>query len=113
MSVGEAGCQRTVSPFSRSRIRHCSRSRSAGRRASAPPRRQAVSVCSRRISVSSSGSSPVVAAIWLISASLASFTARRVYGRRRGHVLGEGGDFRPLPGGGEVFQGQSHRLQDH
>jgi hypothetical protein len=47
------GCQRTVSPFSRSRIRHCSRSRSAGRRLRAPPRRQAVSVCSRRISVSS------------------------------------------------------------
>ncbi len=32
--------------------------RSAGRRASAPPRRQAVSVCSRRISVSSSGRRP-------------------------------------------------------
>ena len=84
MSVGETGCQRTVSPFSRSWIRHCSRSRSDGRRASAPPRRQAVSVCSRRISVSSSGSSPVVAATWLISASRVSFTARRVDGRRRG-----------------------------
>jgi Zinc-binding dehydrogenase len=37
-------------------------------RSCAPPRRQAVSVCSRSSSVSSSGSSPVVAAIWLISA---------------------------------------------
>jgi DNA-directed RNA polymerase specialized sigma24 family protein len=33
--------------------------------------------------VSSSGSSPVVAATWLISASLVSATARRVDGRRR------------------------------
>jgi hypothetical protein len=48
MRLGETGCQRTVSPFSRSRIRHWSGSRSAGRSARAPPRRQAVSVCSRR-----------------------------------------------------------------
>jgi hypothetical protein len=41
IKVGETGCQRTVSPFSRSRIRHWSRSRSSGRSASAPPRRQA------------------------------------------------------------------------
>ena len=59
MRVGETGCHRTVSPFSRSRIRHCSGSRSCGRSASAPPRRQAVSVCRRSSSVSSSGSSPV------------------------------------------------------
>src|SRR6266702_5708225 len=44
--------------FSRSRIRHWSGSRSRGRSASAPPRRQAVSVGSRKIGVSSSGSSP-------------------------------------------------------
>ena len=48
-----------------------------------PPRRQAVSVCSRR-TVSIRGSSPVVAAIWLIPASRVSLTARRVDGRRRG-----------------------------
>jgi hypothetical protein len=46
-------------------------------------RRQSVSECSRS-SVSSFGSSPELAAIWLISASRASGTARRVDGRRRG-----------------------------
>jgi hypothetical protein len=40
IKAGETGCQRTVSPFSRSRTRHWSGSRSGGRRASAPPRRQ-------------------------------------------------------------------------
>jgi hypothetical protein len=42
----------------------------------------AVSVCSRSNSVSSSGSSPVVAAISLICASRVSGTARRVDGSR-------------------------------
>ena len=55
IGVGETGCQRTVSPFSRNRIRHWSGSRSCGRRARAPPRRQAVSACSRSSSVSRSG----------------------------------------------------------
>jgi hypothetical protein len=87
MSVGETGCQRMVSPFSRRRARHCSVSRSQGRRASAPPRRQAVSVCRRRINVSSAGSSPVVAAIWLISASRSLGTAHRSEGKRRGLVI--------------------------
>ena len=41
------------------------------------------------MSVSSSGSSPVVAATWLISASRVSSTARRVYVRE--------GDFPPVP----------------
>lgn len=70
--------------FSRKKIRHCVESRSWGRRARAPPRRQAVSTCSRRSRVSRPGSLPVVAAIWLISASRLSATARRVEGRRRG-----------------------------
>jgi hypothetical protein len=52
-------------------------SRSLGVRARAPPRRQAVSVWSLRMRLSSAGSFPVVAAIWLISASCA-------FGRRRG-----------------------------
>ena len=55
-----------------------------GRSARAPPRRQAVSVCSRSSSVSRAGSLPVVAATWLISASRVSGTARRVDGSRRG-----------------------------
>ncbi|ROS32145.1 hypothetical protein EDD35_7902 [Amycolatopsis thermoflava] len=55
-----------------------------GRRASAPARRQAVSVCRRRIRLSSAGSLPVVAAMWLISARRVSATARRAEGRRRG-----------------------------
>ncbi|SHG73290.1 hypothetical protein SAMN05444320_11321 [Streptoalloteichus hindustanus] len=54
--------------------------------ARAPPRRQAVSVCSRSNRVSSSGSLPVVAAASLISARPAWDTARRVEGRRRGVV---------------------------
>ncbi len=70
--------------LSRRRMRHWSRSRSAGRSASAPPRLQAVSVWRRSSNVSSSGSLPVVAAAWLISARRASGTARRVEGRRRG-----------------------------
>lgn len=56
---------------------------SQGRRASAPPRRQAVSVWSRR-RVSRSGSLPVVAAVWLISASRWWGMARRVLGSGRG-----------------------------
>jgi hypothetical protein len=59
-------------------------SRSRGRSASAPPRRQAVSVCGRRISASSSGSSPVVAAtsFSLISPS----SAARRYRQRRAEI---------------------------
>ena len=85
---------RGPSPFSRSRTRHWSGSRQdqalvrievlRADRERPPPRRQAVSVCSRSSSVSSSGSFPVVAAAWLISASRVSGTARRVDGRRRG-----------------------------
>ena len=41
-------------------------------------------MCRRSSRVSSSGSSPVVAAAWLISARRLSATARRVQGRRRG-----------------------------
>ena len=65
-------------------MRHWSGSRSTGRSARAPPRRQAVSVCSRRRSASRAGSLPVVAAMWLISARRVSGTARRVEGSRRG-----------------------------
>ena len=82
MRVGEKGCQRKVSPFSRSRMRHWSGSRSTGRRARAPPRRQAVSMCRRRISVSRAGSLAVVATTWLISAIRVSATACRVLLRR-------------------------------
>ena len=55
INVGDTGCQRIVSPFSWSRMRQCSGSRSSGVKVRAPPRRQAVSVCSRSSSVSSPG----------------------------------------------------------
>jgi hypothetical protein len=41
----------------------------------APPRRQAVSVCSHKISAANSGASPVLAATWLISVRRVSATA--------------------------------------
>jgi hypothetical protein len=63
----------------------------AGRRASAPPRRQAVSVWSLRRRVSSSGSLPVVAAVWMISASRWLGRARRLLGSRRGFVTRRAG----------------------
>jgi hypothetical protein len=70
--------------FLRSRIRHWSGSRSSGRSASATSPRQVVSVWSPQRKVSSSGSSPVAAAVSLISAGRASGSARWVDGRRRG-----------------------------
>ena len=54
------------------------------RRASAPPRRQAVSVCSRKISVSSSGSSPVVASDLVDLRQPVIRQCARVVGKRRG-----------------------------
>lgn len=56
---------------------------SRGRSASAPPRRHAVSMCSRNSSASSAGSLPVAAATWLIWANRSSPTACRVEGNRR------------------------------
>jgi len=85
--AGQGGGDRLPSDrlaLSRSRTTHWSGSRSDRRKASAPPRRQAVSVCSRSSGVSSAGSSPVAAATALTSASLVSGSARRVVGRRRG-----------------------------
>lgn len=61
--MGEIGCRRAVSPFSRRWIRHWRGLRSRGRRLSAPPLRQALSVCRRSRRLSSAGSSPVVAAV--------------------------------------------------
>ena len=84
ISVGETGCQRSVPPFSCSRIRHCSGSRSSGVSASAPPRRQAVSVCSRMISESRAGSLPVDPATSPIALSRLSGSGIRALRSLRG-----------------------------
>src|ERR1043165_3595217 len=89
--VGETGCQRIVSPFSRRRMRHWSWSRSVGVSVSAPPRRHAGSVWSRSRRVSRSGSLPVVLAVWLMSASWWAGMAWRGLVRRRGFGTGAAG----------------------
>ncbi|WP_165942532.1 hypothetical protein [Micromonospora sp. KC721] len=85
--LGQYGLAGLAEPCSRLLslgTRHWSGSRSTGRSAKAPPRRHAVSVCNRESRLSSAGSSPVLAATALISASRTSATARRVLGKRRG-----------------------------
>jgi hypothetical protein len=67
ISVADAGCQRTVSPFSRSRIRHCSGSRSSGASARAPPWRHAVSICSRSRSASRVDRAPQPLAVYQVT----------------------------------------------
>lgn len=87
------GCQRSLRPFSLRRTRQWPVSRSMTRNASAPPRRQAVSVCRRRSSASRMTSLPLVRAAALISPSSSVVSARRWLGSLRGlaTVRGAGG----------------------
>jgi hypothetical protein len=83
MRVGETGCHRTVSPFSRSRIRHCSGRGPAG----AAPARRPGGRRSRYAGAAAACPAPGHRrgrAAWLISARRVPATARRVEGRRRG-----------------------------
>ncbi len=88
-----------VSPFSRSITSDWLASRSHGRRASAPPRRQAVSACRRKMSVSSSGSSPVLAETVNISASRLSRDGPEGSARGRDQLAGHQ-DLERQPGPG-------------